>query len=101
MIHTVGPRWAGGGRGEQAVLRSCYQRCLEIAEDADLRSIAFPAISTGLFGYPLALATEVAVRTVRQFPTASLRLIRFVCFDDPTVAVYRRALADTTGDQAG
>jgi len=96
VIHTVGPRWRGGGSGEPELLASCYRRSLELAEKARLASIAFPAISTGIFGYPLEAATGIAVATVRAHVPAHLELVRFVCFDARTLAAYQRAL-----DQAG
>jgi len=64
VIHTVGPRWAGGGHGERGKLASCYRRSLEVARAADVRSIAFPAISTGVYGYPLREAADIAIATV-------------------------------------
>lgn len=93
VIHTVGPRWRGGGAGEPALLASCYRRCLTLAEAASLESIAFPAISTGVFGYPLQAATEIAVATVRAHTPVCLRRVRFVCFDVRTLAVYQSLLA--------
>jgi O-acetyl-ADP-ribose deacetylase (regulator of RNase III) len=95
VIHTVGPRWGGGNRGEAAILRSCYEKCLALAEAKGLNSIAFPAISTGIFGYPLEAATEIAVATARAHQGPCLELIRFVCFDDRTLETYRRLLAQT------
>jgi O-acetyl-ADP-ribose deacetylase (regulator of RNase III) len=96
VIHTVGPRWAGGGRGEAAVLQSCYEKCLAIAEAHGLKSMAFPAISTGIFGYPLEAATEIAVRSVLAHRGRSVELVRFVCFDETTLNAYRWQI-----DQAG
>lgn len=93
VIHTVGPRWRGGNNREADVLASCYRRCLALADAARLASIAFPAISTGIFGYPLEAATEIAVATVRSHAPESIRQVRFVCFDAETLACYERALA--------
>ena len=92
VIHTVGPRWRGGDSGERTVLTSCYRNCLELAERAGLTSLAFPAISTGVFGYPLEEATGIAVSTVGEHPAEHLELVRFVCFDEATLAVYRHCL---------
>jgi O-acetyl-ADP-ribose deacetylase (regulator of RNase III) len=74
-------------------LGSAYRRSLEVADGLGARSIAFPAISTGIYGYPLAEATAVAVGTGRAVETEHLELVRFVCFDDATLDEYQRALA--------
>jgi len=92
VIHTVGPVWQGGHAGEPALLASCYASSLRLAEDNGLRSIAFPAISTGIFGYPLEAATRIAIDTVAAFPAKRLELVRFVCFDAHTAEVYRTLL---------
>ncbi len=97
VIHTVGPRWRGGQAGEADVLRRCYQNTLDLAERALLTSIAFPAISTGVFGYPLEAATAIAVSTVRAHRAEHLASIRFVCFDAETLAAYQWRLADQLG----
>ena len=94
VIHTVGPVWSGGRSGEAALLRGCYVTSLQLAVERGLRSIAFPSISTGAYGYPIARAAEIAVATVRNElgkPT-SLELVRFVCFSATDLAVYRRLL---------
>ncbi|MDQ6855166.1 MAG: O-acetyl-ADP-ribose deacetylase [Actinomycetota bacterium] len=93
IIHAVGPVWHGGDRGEADLLASAYRRSLAVAEEIGARSVAFPAISTGIYGYPLDAATEIAVRTCRDADTA-VDLIRFVCFDDLTLEAYRDALAE-------
>jgi O-acetyl-ADP-ribose deacetylase (regulator of RNase III) len=92
VIHAVGPVWHGGERNEPALLASCYRRALEVADELGAVSVAFPAISTGIYGYPLEPATEIAVATVRDADTR-VELVRFVCFDAATSAAYRAALA--------
>lgn len=92
VIHTVGPVWHGGGQGEPRILESCYRRCLEVADQLGVERIAFPAISTGVYGYPRALAADVAVNTLRTTPT-SVELIRLVAFDDDTYRLYLDRLA--------
>ena len=94
VIHTVGPVWHGGSGGEEALLRSCYTACLTIARDEGLRSLAFPSISTGAYGYPIQLAARVAVDSVRQW-LADNELpaeISFCCFSEQDLAVYAAAL---------
>lgn len=87
IIHTVGPVWSGGTRGEPEVLASCYLRSLEVADELGARSVAFPAISTGVYGYPAELAAEVAVTTVRS-AESEIERIRLVAFDEETQALY-------------
>ena len=95
VIHTVGPVWRGGGAGEEALLASCYRRCLEIAAEHRLSTIAFPAISTGIYGFPADRAAEIAVETIiatladREHPA---RVILF-CFAQTSTAAHRGALA--------
>jgi O-acetyl-ADP-ribose deacetylase len=94
VIHTVGPVWHGGEHGEPELLTSCYLRSLALAVQRGVRSIAFPAISTGAFGYPIERAAAVAVDTVREAvaqPTG-LELVRFVCFGERDWRVYRMVL---------
>lgn len=87
VIHTVGPVWHGGGRGEAELLASCYSSCLDIAREQGFASLAFPAISTGIYGYPLEAAARIAVDTVRAHRYQP-ELVRFVCFDEYTLAAY-------------
>jgi len=91
IIHAVGPVWHGGADGEPELLASAYRRALEVAVEMGARSVAFPAISTGIYGYPLELATQIAVATCREAPP-EIDLIRFVCFDGDTLAAYEREL---------
>jgi O-acetyl-ADP-ribose deacetylase (regulator of RNase III) len=92
VIHTVGPVWRGGQDGEADLLASCYRRSLEVAELLDVRSIAFPAISTGIYGYPADEAAGIAVTTVRAAP-ASIERVVLVAFDAATKDRYDRLLA--------
>ena len=93
IIHAVGPVWHGGDSGEPELLASAYRRSLAVADEIGARSVAFPAISTGIYGYPLEAATAIAVRSCRD-TEASVDVIRFVCFDDRTLAAYEDELAD-------
>jgi len=91
VIHTVGPVWHGGSRGEPELLASCYRRSIEVAAQNGLRTLAFPAISTGVYGYPVELAAELAVATVRAavqaFPV--IREVIFCCHSAADLAVYQ------------
>lgn len=91
VIHTVGPIWRGGDAGEAALLASCYRTSLRLADAHALTSIAFPAISTGIYGYPPRAAGEVALRTVQETlpQLRSVEDVVFVCFDEATAAIYR------------
>jgi len=94
IIHTVGPVWRGGAGGEAKLLANCYRNSLRIAAEKMLSSIAFPAISTGAYSYPMRQATVVAVRTVREFIAnqSSLREVIFCCFTDFDLGFYEQAL---------
>lgn len=91
VIHAVGPVWRGGTAGEAELLASCYRRSLEVADGLGARSVAFPAISTGVYGYPAEEAATIAVDTIRATP-ASVELVRLVAFDDRTLALYEARL---------
>ena len=94
VVHTVGPIWNGGGRGEAGQLRSCYVRSLAVAAEVGAASIAFPAISTGLYGYPKDEAAEIAADAVRSTgPAHGMELVRFVCFSPDDLERYERLLA--------
>ncbi|HUX42052.1 MAG TPA: O-acetyl-ADP-ribose deacetylase [Rectinemataceae bacterium] len=90
VIHTVGPIWSGGGEGEAELLASCYRESLELARREGLRSLAFPNISTGVYGFPKAKAAEIARRTVREWFSENEGIDRvvFVCFDRENFTLY-------------
>lgn len=92
VIHTVGPTWKGGDRGEADTLASCYRRCLEVAGELGARSVAFPAISTGIFAFPPDRAARVAIDTLRSTPT-SVERIRLMAFDGESYRLLTAALA--------
>jgi len=93
VIHCVGPVWQGGSRGEPEALASCYRNALRLAKQHSLRSIAFPAISTGAYGYPLEQATQIAIREAHTFEQTdpALRIV-FCCFSKWDAETYRKAL---------
>jgi O-acetyl-ADP-ribose deacetylase (regulator of RNase III) len=91
VIHTVGPVWAGGGRGEPELLASCYRRSLELAAEHGLASIAFPAISTGVYGYPPELAARVAVSTVMRHVGGGMS-VTLCCFSHASCELHMQAI---------
>jgi O-acetyl-ADP-ribose deacetylase (regulator of RNase III) len=91
VIHAVGPVWHGGTAQEAELLASAYRSALRLAAKHGLRSIAFPAISTGIYGYPLQAATDVAVATVSSHPASSIEQVIFACFSQDTLEAYRQA----------
>jgi O-acetyl-ADP-ribose deacetylase len=94
VIHTVGPVWQGGGQGEDRLLASCYRRSLEVAAENGLRTVAFPAISTGIFGFPPERAAPIAVGAVAEVLAARRELeVTFCCFGPGSTALHERALA--------
>ncbi len=100
IIHTVGPIWQGGDRDEPELLAACYRNSLQLAVEHGVRRIAFPAISCGVYRYPLSEAARIAVREIRCFLTgnAPIETVYLVCFDDEVRQAYEQALA---GDRAG
>jgi O-acetyl-ADP-ribose deacetylase len=96
VIHTVGPVWRGGGKGEPGLLASCYRNSLALAEEHGLATVAFPAVSCGVYGYPVEKAARIAVRETGKFLAshAAPEEVIFVCFDDATTRHYRRALEE-------
>lgn len=96
IVHTVGPVWQGGEQGEPALLASCYRQALMLAAEKGCRSIAFPCISTGIYGYPAEAAAAVAIETVREVladADGPVEAVLFCCFSDHDLALYERLLA--------
>ena len=91
VIHTVGPVWRGGAEGEAELLASCYRRSLEVADDLGAKTVAFPAISTGIYGYPKETAARIAVDTLRSTPT-HIELVRLVAFSQSDADVLCASL---------
>ena len=99
VIHTVGPMYEGGGHGEAQMLASCYRKCLEVAHEKGLISIAFPCISMGTFGYPAREAASIAIQTITAWLTSGQEPSRIICccFADQDAAIYRETLAESLG----
>jgi O-acetyl-ADP-ribose deacetylase (regulator of RNase III) len=98
VIHAVGPVWHGGKAGEPEMLRRCYEACLALARAHEIRSIAFPSISTGAYGYPIEQASRIAVRAVRESlgDSSSIQLVSFVCFSSRDLTIYQEVLRPVT-----
>ncbi|HLA71079.1 MAG TPA: O-acetyl-ADP-ribose deacetylase [Steroidobacteraceae bacterium] len=96
IIHTVGPVWQGGAQGEPELLASCYRRSLELAAQHQIKSLAFPSISTGIYGYPIELASKIAVLTVKSLRESapSVTEVTFCCFSASDLDQYHRVLND-------
>jgi O-acetyl-ADP-ribose deacetylase (regulator of RNase III) len=94
VIHTVGPVWNGGKRNEDLLLANCYNNSLELAKENRIKSLAFPAISTGIYGFPSDRAANIAVKTVKEFleKDDSIEKVIFICFDEKTYLNYKNAL---------
>lgn len=99
VIHTVGPKWNKGNSNEPEKLQSCYINSIRIAEDLKIKSIAFPNISTGIYGYPKLAAAKVAIRTVNNLKLESVNLIQFVCFDEENYNIYQDRLKEGKTNQ--
>lgn len=93
VIHTVGPIWHGGNHGEPDLLRNCYLNSLMLAESLQVKTVAFPNISTGVYGYPKQLAAEIAIATVRQYSSTLPEKVIFVCFDAENYQIYEKLLS--------
>jgi O-acetyl-ADP-ribose deacetylase len=94
VIHTVGPVWHGGDQGEPELLASAHRRSLDVAAELGARSVAFPAISTGVYGYPVELAAPLAIAAVRDAMRPPVELVRFVLFGDEHYRTFERALGE-------
>lgn len=96
VIHTVGPVWQGGGHNEDSLLASCYRRSLEVATENKLHSIAFPAISCGVYGYPIQQACDIAIQTVKNFPLQlnGITRVYMVAFNDAIHTALQKAMQD-------
>ena len=95
VLHAVGPVWNGGHDGEPELLAGCYRACFALARELGVESIAFPAISTGVYRYPKGQAAQIAVRESQELADAAgVTLVEFVCFDEPTAMLYERLLGE-------
>ena len=96
IIHTVGPVWNGGKNNEDKLLANCYKNSLKLAVENGIKTIAFPAISTGVYGFPLERATKIAVTEIKKFieKNESIEKVIFVCFDEETYSVYQKLISN-------
>jgi O-acetyl-ADP-ribose deacetylase (regulator of RNase III) len=94
VLHAVGPVWHGGGHGEAELLASCHARALELARELGCRSIAFPAISTGVYGYPVDQAATVALATIAEHATPPVEWVRVICFSEQSLRAFETARAE-------
>jgi O-acetyl-ADP-ribose deacetylase (regulator of RNase III) len=95
VFHAVGPVWNGGSRGEAERLAGCYRRCMELAREHGAKTMAFPAISTGIYGYPRRPAAEIAVRVCHEMAEAcGVERVEFCCFDEETAETYEQVLLE-------
>jgi len=99
VIHTVGPIWRGGSQGEDELLASCYRRSFELARKHGIRTIAFPSISTGVYGFPVNRASRIALKTIQEaiLRDANLNKVTVVCFDEETYRQYQNAAVEILG----
>ena len=97
VIHTPGPVWHGGSSGEAALLAACYENSLRLAEENGCKTVAFPAISTGVYGYPIREATEIAVRTAKSWTGKLPGEVTFCCFSERDAEVYNKVIGIVTG----
>ncbi|MEI2264380.1 O-acetyl-ADP-ribose deacetylase [Erwinia sp. CGal63] len=93
VIHTVGPIWQGGKKGEPEILRSAYSRCFDLLEEKQIPGVSFPNISTGVYGFPKALAAQIALEVITSRLNSPIERVNIVCFDAENYAIYRDLLA--------
>lgn len=99
VFHAVGPVWNGGHRNEPEKLANCYRRCMDLAREHHAKTIAFPAISTGIYGYPKRPAAEIAVRVCREMAhECGVERVEFCCFDEQTGEIYEQVLREQAGE---
>lgn len=94
VIHTPGPIYRDGLHGEPELLRSCYENSMKLAEENGCETVAFSAISTGVYGYPKKAATEIAVKTVREYPVQNVKKVIFCCFGEDMLKIYQGVVAN-------